>query len=113
MPIVVPVIVRFAVRAAPVVFGATEKLTTPLPVPEAPAVTVRNAALLTAVHAQPVFVVTEMDADPPWAGNEVVVVPVMIAHELPPGPVGESSSPHAMVTTSRAADKIMRVRCEN
>ena len=69
MPIVVPVIVRFAVREAPVVFAATEKLTTPLPVPEAPEVMVRNAALLLAVHAQPLFVVTVMDADPPAAGE--------------------------------------------
>ena len=86
MVIAVPVIVRIAVRAAPV-FGAMANCTLPFPVPEAPCVTVRNAALLVAVHAHVLGVVTEIDAEPPDAGNVVVVTPVMIWQ--PVGPVVE------------------------
>lgn len=77
MTMAVPVIVNVAVRSAPVL-AARANWTVPDPEPEAPWVTVRNAALLTAVQAQPVLAVTEMDADPPAAGNVVVVTPVMI-----------------------------------
>jgi hypothetical protein len=45
-------------RGEVAVLAATEKLTTPLPDPLAPAVTLMNPALLIAVHAQPVAVVT-------------------------------------------------------
>ena len=110
MAIAVPVIVNVPVRAAPVVFAATVKLTTPLPAPEAPAVTVRNAALLTAVHAHPVFAVTAMDADfyaisahklfgptgvgalygkkalldamPPWQGGGAMIKDVTFEHTI-------------------------------
>jgi len=58
--------------------AATLKFTTPSPDPDEPDVTVRNAALLTAVHAHAAVVLTEMDAAPPAAGNDVVVIPVMI-----------------------------------
>ena len=76
-----PVIVSVAVRTTPVL-AATANETVPVPAPDAPAVTVRKAALLTAVHVQAAGVVTEIDAVPPDAGNDVVVVPVMIWHEL-------------------------------
>lgn len=78
MVIAVPVIVRVAVRAAPVVFGATENATVPFPEPDAPCATVRKLALLVAVHEHELGVVTEIDADPPAAGKVVVVTPVMI-----------------------------------
>lgn len=78
MVIAVPVIVNVAARSGPVL-AATANCTMPSPVPDAPCVMVRNAALLTAAHAQLVpRGLTEMDADPPAAGNVVVVVPVMI-----------------------------------
>ena len=64
----VPVIVNVAVRCAPVVLGATENSTVPSPTPDAPCVTVRKAALLTAVHAQLVpLTEMEIDDEPPWA----------------------------------------------
>jgi hypothetical protein len=54
--------------------AATEKLTVPLPAPLAPDVMVTNAALLTAVHGQPVVVVTATLPVPPvdvnvWFGG--------------------------------------------
>jgi hypothetical protein len=77
MVIAVPVIVSVAVRATPV-FGATANCTVPLPAPDAPCETVRKLALLVAVHVHEFGVVTEIDAEPPAAGNVVVVTPVMI-----------------------------------
>jgi hypothetical protein len=77
MVIAVPVIVRVAVRVAPV-FCETPNCTVPFPDPEAPCITERKLALLVAVHAHELGVVTEIDADPPEAGNVVVVTPVMI-----------------------------------
>ena len=77
MTIAVPVIVSVAVRCGPVL-GATANWTVPSVVPDAPEVIVRNGALLTAVHVQLVpRGLTVIDADPPEAGNVVVVVPVM------------------------------------
>ena len=110
MVIAVPVIVNVAVRAAPV-FGATVNWTTPSPTPDAPWVTVRNAALLTAVHAQ-LLPLTEMpmEDDPPCAEKFVVVVPVMIWH--PSGDVEESLSWQAVAARSSAAETIVRVRRE-
>jgi hypothetical protein len=49
-----------------VVFGVTEKATTPVPVPEDPEVIVSHGALLEAVHATGVVpVVTVIDPVPP------------------------------------------------
>ena len=104
MVIGVPVIVRIAVRAAPV-FGATANWTLPFPEPEAPCVTVRNAALLVAVHVHVLGVVTEIDADPPDAANVVVVTPVMIWQ--PVGPVVELE----LLSLQAAADRT-RARAE-
>jgi hypothetical protein len=75
--IAVPVIVNIAVRSVPVL-AATVNWTVPSPEPEAPCVTVRNGALLIAVHEQLTGAFTEMDAGPPAARNVVLVGPVMI-----------------------------------
>jgi hypothetical protein len=109
MRIAVPVIVSVAVRSAPV-FGARANWTVPFPEPEAPCVTVRKLALLTAVQAQLFGVVTEIEADPPEAGNVVVVTPVMIWQ--PVGPVEELESlPQAAAETSNAiAERMMTNR---
>src|SRR3954468_21190573 len=69
--IAVPATVRVAVRSAPVL-AATVNWTVPLPLPVAPAVMLRNAALLVAVHAQPDPPVTATDPVPPSAANAVV-----------------------------------------
>jgi hypothetical protein len=109
MVIAVPVIVNVAVRWGPV-FGATVNWTTPSPTPDAPCVTVRNAALLTAVHAQ-LLPLTEMpmEDDPPCAEKLVVVVPVIISH--PPGDVDEESSPpQATAASNSAAEQVARAR---
>ena len=107
----VPVIVRIAVRAAPV-FGATANWTLPFPEPEAPCVTVRNAALLVAVHAHVLGVVTEIDAEPPDEGNVVVVTPVMIWQ--PVGPVVELEllSLQAAAESTRARADMASMRRE-
>jgi len=42
-----------------------------------PWVTVRNDALLTAPHVHVLDVVIDIDPDPPDAGNDVVVLPVI------------------------------------
>jgi hypothetical protein len=78
--------------------------------PDAPCVTVRKLALLTAVHAQVLDVPTEIEADPPEAGKVVVVTPVMIWQ--PEGPVvGLESFPQAAAETSNAiAERVMRNR---
>jgi hypothetical protein len=62
-----PATVSVPVRELVDVFAATLKLTVPLPLPLAPAVTVIHAALLVAVHAQPVVVVTLVLPVPPAA----------------------------------------------
>jgi hypothetical protein len=107
--IAVPVIVSVAVRSGPV-FAATANWTVPFPEPDAPCVTVRKLALLTAVHAQVLAVATEMEADPPAAGNVVVVTPVMIWHEEPSD--DWASFPHPAVINNAAATTLARVRRE-
>ena len=57
-----PPIVSIPTREKGDGLGATEYCTVPLPVPEAPAVTVSQAELLDAVQAQPADVATVMDA---------------------------------------------------
>jgi hypothetical protein len=110
--IAVPVIVNVADRAGPLL-AATVNWTVPLPVPDAPWVTVRNVALLTAVHAQVDAVVTVMAAVPPAAPNAVVVVPVMIWHP-PPGYVVDEllGPPQATAISSSAAPPVTRARRE-
>jgi hypothetical protein len=68
-----PATVSVPVRAAPVVFAATEKFVDPSPDIEAPLVTVIQLALLTDVHAQLEPVVTAMLALRPVEGAEALV----------------------------------------
>ena len=105
----VPVIVRIAVRAAPV-FWATVNWTVPFPEPEAPCVTERKLALLVAVQAQLFGVVTEIEAEPPAAEKLVVVTPVMIWQ---PGPGDGESEPHACVTASVETAKTTKITLQN
>jgi len=75
--------------------------------------TVRNVALLVADHVHVLGVVTEIDAEPPEAGNVVVVTPVMTWQ--PVGPVVELEvlSLQAAAERTRAiAESIPSVRRE-
>jgi len=60
---------RDAVRACPVVLGATWKTITPVPVPEAPLITMTQLALLVALHGQPLDVFTVTLPVPPVVLN--------------------------------------------
>jgi len=57
-------------RCAVLVLGAIVKVTEPLPDPLAPEVTLIQAELATAVHKQPVCVVTAVEIWPPAAGTD-------------------------------------------
>jgi hypothetical protein len=61
---------RDAVRACPVVLGATWKTITPVPVPEAPLTTMTQLALLAALHGQPLDVLTVTLPVPPVVLND-------------------------------------------
>jgi hypothetical protein len=61
---VCPATVNVPVRDEVVAFAAIEKLTVPLPVPLAPAVTVSHAVLLIAAQVQPAVVVTAVLLEP-------------------------------------------------
>jgi hypothetical protein len=61
-----PATVIVPVRCGPV-FAATENCVVPAPLPLAPLEIVIQEALLVAVHAQPVTVVTVTEPDPPLA----------------------------------------------
>ena len=63
-----PATVRVAARAPPV-FGVTVTRTEPLPVPLSPAVILIQAALLLAVHAQPLAAVTVMVRPSPFTAT--------------------------------------------
>jgi hypothetical protein len=67
---VAPAIVSVPVRLDATVFAATLYPTVPLPEPVAPLVTVIHAALLAAVHAQPVAAVTALLPVPAEAEND-------------------------------------------
>ena len=78
---VFPAIVSVPVRDEVEVFAAAPKVTEPLPEPDAPALIVNHAALLTAVHAQPAGAVTATLPLPPvdatlWEVGEIVSVQV-------------------------------------
>ena len=62
---VLPAIVTVPVRVVVAAFAATVSVTVPLPEPLAPLATLIQLALLTAVHAQPAAVVTDVLSDPP------------------------------------------------
>ena len=70
---VFPATVSVPVRAAPVVFAATEYEVDPRPDMLAPAVTVIQLTLLTDVHAQLDPVMTEIVPPPPVEGIEALV----------------------------------------
>jgi hypothetical protein len=59
-----PATVTLPVRAGPVV-ASTVKLTVPVPVPDAPAVTAIHESFALAVHVQPAGAVTATEAGPP------------------------------------------------
>jgi len=119
MVIGVPVIVKIATRTGPM-FAATANWTIPSPAPEAPCVTVRKLALLVAVHVQVFDVLTEIEAEPPEAGNVVVVTPVMIWQPIGGpvvGPVEELEflSPQAAAKSNPIAERVASVcreRCQ-
>jgi hypothetical protein len=68
---VCPPIVIVPARVVPLGFAAALKLTLPVPLPVAPAVTVNQLVLLlTAVHEQPVGVVTDVEPVPPPATTD-------------------------------------------
>jgi hypothetical protein len=85
---VFPPIVTVPLRAAPV-FGATTKLTDPLPVPLAPAVMLIHDAFGTAVHAHPAAAVTATIPAPPAAVIEAVVAPSAKEHGDGSGGAGD------------------------
>ena len=74
---VLPAIVTVPVREPVDVLAATLSETLPLPDPDAPAPTVIQELLLTAVHAQPVVPVTLTEYEPPpdpadWLVDEML-----------------------------------------
>ena len=77
---VAPAIVSVPVRLEATVFAATSKVAEPLPEPVAPPVRVIQAALLAAVHAQPVATVTALLPLPPAAVNDCVVGEIDAVH---------------------------------
>ena len=79
----VPAINSEPVRLHVVVFGSTLNATVPFPDPDAPLVTRIQTLLLTAVHGQPVPVVTVLVALPPAARNDWLVGDTAAAHEVP------------------------------
>jgi hypothetical protein len=72
-----PPIVTVPLRAAPV-FAATFRVTLPLPIPLAPALTVIQDAFDVAVHAQPAGAVTMIGAPAPPADESDCVVGLMM-----------------------------------
>ena len=72
-----PAMVAVPVRAVVTVLAATDRATVPLPLPLAPLVTVSQDAVLAAVHAQPVGLVTDTLAA--WPAATALVDPGLIA----------------------------------
>ena len=68
-----PAMVSDPVRTWAVVLAWTWKTTVPLPVPDAPLVTVMNVALLAAVHEQPFDAWTDTFPVPPAGSNDWLV----------------------------------------
>ena len=75
-----PATVSEPVRALDAGFAATEKVTVPLPFPEAPDRIVTKPELLAAVQAQPGAAVTLTVPVPPPPGNEAGTAPEIDAH---------------------------------
>jgi hypothetical protein len=101
-----PATASVAVRAAPAL-AATAKLIVPFPVPDAPAEMVTNAALLVAVHAQPVPAVTGTDPVPPAAPNvDALIAPATTVQEGAVVAAGVSSfeQPNAAISRITAGN---------
>jgi len=75
-----PATVSVPLRDCPVGLAVPLKFTVPLPEPLAPLVIVSQLALLAAVHAHPVTVVTAVDPVPPAAGIAWVVGEIEKVH---------------------------------
>jgi hypothetical protein len=97
---VMPATLNVPVRDDVAVFAVAEKLTVPLPLPEAPAVIVSHDAPLVAVHAQPVAAFTPTDPDDAAAASVADAADSVGAHGAlranvfdtalvvePPGPI--------------------------
>jgi hypothetical protein len=69
-----PAIVTVPVRDSVEVFAATVIVTEPAPDPFAPDVTVIHGALLTAVHGQPLALVTDVVVVPPAAATTALLM---------------------------------------
>ena len=80
---VLPPTVKVPVRADVPVLAATLYVTEPLPLPDAPAVIVIHAALLTAVHPQPVPALTETTPVKPIDPTLLDVAESVARHTLP------------------------------
>lgn len=78
-----PPIVNVPVREEPVALAAALTPTDPLPVPDAPLVTVSQPLLLTAVHAHPAGAVTDTVAVPPPEGMPCVVGAMVVEQLMP------------------------------
>lgn len=80
---VCPPMVSVPVLSAPVVFSETEYATVPFPLPVLPDVMVIHAALLVAVHEQPVGDVMETLPVPALAVKVLLVEDMEKLHEAP------------------------------
>jgi hypothetical protein len=80
---VLPAMVSVPVRDAVDVLAAVEKLTVPLPAPVAPAVTVIQLSLLTAVQLQPVGAVTAVLPVAPPEATDCDVGEIVSVHVIP------------------------------
>ena len=75
-----PATVTVPVRGDDELFASTLNATVPLPVPDAPAVTVTHVTLLVAVHSQPVSAVTATEPVPPAEGTDWLVGVIAYVH---------------------------------
>ena len=78
-----PAIVAVPLRAVVAVFAPILNVTLPLPLPPAPAVTMIQVALLTAVHEQFAGALTETLVDPAAAGTDALVADKVNVHAAP------------------------------
>jgi hypothetical protein len=122
---VFPAIESVPVRVDVDALAPTLKLTVPFPLPDAPAVTVIQAALLTAVHAQPVPAVTVVLLVPPPEAAESVDGEIVGAQgavnekvldgrlvPVPPGPMAEIRASYTTPVVNgvvRSATKSSRI----
>ena len=89
-------------RSAVDVFGATAYWTVPFPAPDAPAVTVIQAALLVAVQEQAVFPATVTDALDPVAGTVTDIGDIVIvASHAAPACVTTNGWPATVIVAER------------